>query len=344
MRFSVKNEVKHLFYALRIITPIRLWNLLKLGFSFYWSRVIRKPYIAGMPWSLSVEPSGFCNLQCPECPLGAGVLTRTGYLMTTTLFTKILDDAGPGLMWVNLFFQGEPMINPHVSEMITQATKRNIYTCISTNGHFLSEKHCHQLIDAGVSQLIVSLDGITPETYSHYRRGGDFLKVQEGVKRIVEIRNQSGKNLPYIIVQFVVFKHNEHEIDRLANWCKSAGVDRLNLKSAQINNFGIQTVAPSSIAQFSRYSTLPNGSLKMKNKSYNHCSKQWGSLVISCDGQLAPCCYDKDLKYSPGNINQESLKSLWYSKQLIDFRKMILTSRKNTDICQNCPEGRSRFF
>lgn len=294
-----------------------------------------------MPWALSIEPCGLCNLQCPECPVGAGVLTRKGDQMTSTTFTKILDEAGPRLMWINLYFQGEPMINPHVAEMIAEATKRNIYTCMSTNGHYLSEKRCAQLIESGLSSLVVSLDGITPTTYSHYRKGGDLKKVQEGIKRMVEMRQLSERKRPYISVQFVVFRHNEHEIADLRNWCRSIGADKLELKSAQINDFGNQTVAPSSIDRFSRYKTQPDGSFEIKKRLYNHCSKQWGSAVISWDGQMAPCCYDKDLEYSPGNIIYDPLKTLWKNKRLTNFRKAVLTNKSSIGMCRNCMEGRS---
>lgn len=341
MWFSGKRKAEHFIFQLTLMTISRLSNIFALVFSFFLSRLLKKPIVIGMPWSLSVEPCGLCNLQCPECPVGAGVLTRKGDLMTTSLFSRILEDAGPKLMWVNMFFQGEPMINPHIAEMVAEATKRNIYTNMSTNGHFLSEKRCEQLIESKLSHLIVSLDGITPATYSLYRKGGDLKKVQEGIKKIVELRKELGQKRPFISVQFVVFKHNEHEIDELVKWCKSIGVDKLDLKSAQINDFGNNTVTPSSIKKYSRYKTLPNGNLEMKHPIQNHCFKQWSSGVVSWNGQMAPCCYDKDLEHSPGNINQETIKKIWINKQLINFRKVVLTKKNGIEMCRNCPEGRN---
>jgi radical SAM protein with 4Fe4S-binding SPASM domain len=341
MWFSRKRKAEHFIFQLRLMTFLRLWNIFSLVFSFFLSRIAKRPFVLGMPWSISAEPCGLCNLQCPECPVGAGVLTRKGDLMTTAFFSKILDDAGSRLMWVNLFFQGEPMINPHLSQMVEEATKRRIYTNMSTNGHYLSEKRCAQLIESKLSHLIVSLDGITPATYSLYRKGGDLKRVQQGIERMVQMRKQSGQKRPFISVQFVVFKHNEHEIDALKKWCKEAGVDKLDLKSAQINDFGNNTVAPSSIEKYSRYQTMPDGSLEVKQKMQNHCFKQWSSGVVSWDGKMAPCCFDKDLEFSPGNLTHTPLEKIWYSKQLVGFRKTVLTNKKSIEMCQNCPEGRS---
>lgn len=343
MWISAKQQFRHFLVLARLINFTRLWNLLQLGFSFFWSRIVKKPGLYGMPWAISVEPAGMCNLQCPECPVGAGVLTRKGDLMPLSLFKQILEQSGPRLMWVNLFFQGEPFINPHLTEMVSAASKQNIYTNISTNGHYLSEKKCLQLIEAGLSNLIISLDGITTETYSRYRKGGDLTKVQKGIERILKLRKDLKKSFPIITVQFVVFSHNQHEIKPLIKWCKQVGVDKLDLKSAQINDFGNGTVQPSTISRFSRYKTLPDGSLEMKNKSYNHCFRQWGSLVVSWDGQIAPCCYDKNLDLSPGNMMLKPLKNIWQSKSLGHLRQTILKEKNRIEMCRNCPEGR-RFL
>jgi radical SAM protein with 4Fe4S-binding SPASM domain len=118
-------------------------------------------------------------------------------------------------------------------------------------------------------------------------------------------------------------------------------VDKLDLKSAQINDFGNNTVAPSTIEKYSRYHNLSDGKLEIKQKMQNHCFKQWSSSVVSWDGKMAPCCFDKDLEFSPGNLTQTPLEKLWHSKRLVGFRKTVLTNKKSIEMCQNCPEGRS---
>lgn len=340
MWFSSKRRLSHFFFCLRLISLARLWNLLLLVISFFRSRLLGKPLIWGQPWALSIEPAGICNLQCPECPVGAGVLTRKGSLMPIPLFQKIVNETAPQLMWLNLYFQGEPLLNRHLPDMAALASKHRIYTSMSTNGHFLTDQHCRQLIDARLTRILISIDGITPEIYATYRKGGNLNKVLEGVKRLVQLRRQSGRLRPFITVQFVVFKHNEHEIEPITAWCREAGVDQLELKSAQINDFGNHTVAPSSIARYSRYRVLKDGTLQIKGKIYNHCFKQWGSAVVSWDGRLAPCCYDKNLEYSPGNILEVPFKSIWSGQNLNHFRSLILKNKNQIEMCRNCPEGR----
>ncbi|MDR2928617.1 MAG: SPASM domain-containing protein [Cytophagaceae bacterium] len=293
-----------------------------------------------MPWALSVEPAGFCNLKCPECPLGAGVLLRRGGFMSMEAYRNILKESQPLLIWLNLYFQGEPFMNRHLSDMIGEAKRYSIFTSISTNGHFLDEKRCIDVINANLDEIIISLDGITDDSYSKYRKGGNLETVKNGVERLIKKRKELNSKTPFITVQFIVFKHNEHEIEELTKWCKKVKTDRLILKSAQINDFGNGSVAPAASSKYSRYTQNKDGVLVMKGAPRNYCLRQWSSAVISWDGQMAPCCYDKDLKFSPGNINTFSLKQLWTDESMQKFRQQILIRRKDIDICQNCPEGR----
>ena len=323
----------------RVMSFARLINYAQLLFSFFISRIAGKLYFRGMPWALSVEPAGFCNLECPECPLGAGVLQRKGGFVSTDLFRKIMNGSQPQLAWLNLYFQGEPFLNKSLPALISEAKKHKIYTNISTNGHFLDKENCRKIIDSKLDELIISLDGISNETYSKYRKGGDLSKVMNGITRLVEEKNRLRSPYPLITIQFIVFKHNEHEIPDLINLCKTAKIDKLTLKSAQINDFGDGSVEPSGIEKYSRYKADNNGKYIMKGRLRNHCFRQWSSAVFSWDGQMVPCCYDKDLQFSPGNVNDTSLRDLWKGGKLQQFRKQIISNKSVFEMCRNCPEG-----
>ncbi len=343
MWFSIKRKITYWLFCFKFLSLKRTWNIILLTVSFYLSRLKKKPVVLGLPWAISAEPCGHCNLHCPECPVGAGVTNRKGGVMAPALFSKILNDAGDELMWTNLYFQGEPMLSPHLPQMVYLALQRNIYTCLSTNSQTLEEENIQKLIDSGLSEIIISMDGFSIETYSKYRIGGSLIKVKESVERLIEKRNQSGKITPFVTVQMVVFLHNQNETGVVKKWCKSAGVDRLNLKQAQINRFGNNIIEPSSIKKHSRYIKKHDGSYEMKQKMYNHCPKQWGSLVIAWNGKVVPCCYDKELEYSPGDINNNYLKNIWKGNLMTSFRAKILTGKKDISICNNCPEGRTFF-
>ncbi|TCO08260.1 radical SAM/SPASM domain-containing protein [Natronoflexus pectinivorans] len=300
--------------------------------------------VKGKPWTISVEPSGQCNLQCPECPVGAAVLNRKGGFMTTELFQKTVQQAGESLFYINFFFQGEPTLNPHLSEMIKIATQNRIYSNMSTNGHLLTPERSRTLVQSGLSRVIVSIDGLTDETYAMYRRGGSLSKAEAGIRNLLVARKSLKSKTPFVTVQFLVFRHNEHEIPLLKNWVKKINADQLEIKTAQFNDYGDGSIKPPVNSKYSRYTLADDDSLQHKGRMYNHCFKQWGGMVVSWDGQSAPCCYDKNLDYSAGNIKNVSFNGIWDSDKMNDFRKQIMTSRKAIDMCRNCPEGRNSLL
>ena len=91
--------------------------------------------------------------------------------------------------------------------------------------------------------------------------------------------------------------------------------------------------------KYSRYKKQTDGTYKIKNELSNHCWKLWHSCVITWDGKIVPCCFDKDAKHQLGDLNKRSLAEIWRNDAYQTFRKKILQSRKEIDICTNCSEG-----
>ncbi|WP_462317383.1 radical SAM/SPASM domain-containing protein [Marinilabilia sp.] len=339
MWFNVSAIFVNLSLYLRTFSLRRLFNLLKLGGSFFISRILQKPVCLTGPFALSIEPSGNCQLKCPECPTGAAVLSRPKGLMRTTLFEKTISETTNYLIHLNLYFQGEPLTHPKLSNFVRIASKKKIYTTISTNGLLLEEKTCHRLIKAGLSRIIVSLDGFSQPIYETYRRGGDVENVKRGILNLIEARSQLKKHHPLIIVQTLAFDHNNHEIPKIKKWCKQVGVDKLEVKSVQINDYGDGSVKP--WEGNSRYEKNKNDSLALKGKAYNHCWRHWSSAVISWNGDVAPCCYDKDIEHNMGNTSTIDFNKIWKSHNYKNFKHKILNDRSTIKMCQNCPEGRN---
>ncbi|MCL2074000.1 MAG: SPASM domain-containing protein [Marinilabiliaceae bacterium] len=336
MWFSYSRKIKYFTSIYKSLNIKRLNNYLKLLFSFCLTKISGVVWHWGLPFSLSVESSTLCNLKCPECLLGANVLSRPGSNMNLELYKKILSESQPPLFWLNLYFQGEPFLNPNLFEMIKEAKNENIFTVVSTNGHFLTDINCQKTIDSELSELIVSIDGISDFSYSKYRKGGDLQIVKEGIIRLIEKKSAVGAIFPFVTVQFLVFKHNENEIPDIINWCKQTKVDCLKLKSAQFNDFGNGEVEPPSIKKYSRYIKDKNNKLILKKRIRNHCFRQWSSAVFSYNGEMVPCCYDKNLQYSFGNISVQTLPQLWKSDKINSFRNIIKKNKKQIEMCCNC--------
>jgi len=291
-----------------------------------------------MPISYSIEPTNHCNLQCPECPSGLGALTRPLGLLKTEDFKKLIDEISDTGFYIQLFFQGEPYINKNLPEMISYAQSKNIYISISTNGHFVNEKNVDYVLDNAPDKLIFSVDGLDEESYQQYRVGGTFEQADKGLRALINRKKERGLNKPFVEFQFIVMKQNEHQMDDVRKYCKEIGVDKLVFKTMQISSYDNAVKFLPSNKKYRRY-ILENNSLRIKNKIKNHCFALWRTSVITWDGKVVPCCFDKDAQNEIGTVNGRSFYDIWNSKEYIDFRKKILSNRKSVSMCTNCTEG-----
>ena len=317
---------------------LKLINALKVLLSYLLSIWFRRAFLWGKPLSLTVEPTNFCNLQCPECPTGNNTIKRDKGFLNISDYTKIIDTLSPWLLYHMIYFQGEPLLHPDISSMIHYAHQKNIYTCTSTNGHFLTYDNALKIIDSGLDKIIISVDGVTQETYEKYRKEGSLKKVISGIQNLAELKKIKKSKTPEIVIQFLVFRFNEHQISDIKNLGKSLGVNKVEIKSAQIDPDQINSDLLPKNQKFSRYNTN-NQQIKIKNKLKNRCFRIWSTMVITWDGKIIPCCFDKNARHNIGNLNQDNILALWYSKEFTKFRKQILKNRKKIEICRNCTSG-----
>ena len=323
----------------RSFTFNRIFNVFKLYLSFILSRITKKSFVLGSPFALSIEPTTTCNLGCPECPSGLRQFTRKTGNLTPEINKKIIDELKSNLTYINYYFQGEPYINRHLFEMIKYANQNNIYCSTSTNGHFLTDKNCKKTIESGLKRLIISIDGVDQKSYENYRINGDFSKVIAGTKNIIKWKEKLNSQTPHIIFQFLVVKTNEHLIDEIKALSKSLKINELRLKTAQLYEFKKGNPLMPTNDQYSRYKLNEDGEYELKNKLYNHCWRMWSSAVVTVNGEIVPCCFDKDAVNKIGNLNTEKFKAIWNSQSYNKFRTLILKGRNDIEICKNCSEG-----
>ena len=317
----------------------RIINAIRVKWSFYYSKWTKKPVLNAFPISITIEPTTACNLACPECPSGLKQFTRPEGNLTQDFYKKLIDQTYKKSYYLNFYFQGEPFINPNFLEMVEYADKKKMYTATSTNAHFLNDENAKKTIESGLSRLTISIDGTTQKTYESYRKNGSIEKVIEGTKNIVKWKEELNSKTPYIIFQFLVVKPNEHQIEEAQQLANKLGVDEIRFKTAQLYDFKNGNDLMPTIEKYSRYKKQADGTYRLKNKMLNECWRMWSSCVITWDGKVVPCCFDKDAIHQLGELQQTPLKEIWTSKPYNNFRKALLTNRQEIDICQNCTEG-----
>jgi len=334
---------KELVSLLPRLTLRRVWNSTKVTLSFYISKLFGRPMVWGKPISLSYEPTNACNLRCPECPSGLRDFTRpVGTIDDLAIYKTAITELCPDALYLLIYFQGEPYLNKQFFEMTRFASDRGYYVATSTNAHYLTDEHCKATIESGLDKLIISIDGTTQESYEQYRIGGTLEKVLEGTRNMVKWKKELGSAKPYLVFQFVVFSHNEHQIEDVKALGKAIGVDKVTIKTAQVYDYKTGNPFIPINQVYSRYEKKGD-TYEVKSDMSNHCWHLWSTSVITWDNRVVPCCFDKDAKYQMGNVGQKSFDEIWHSERYNQFRQQILLGRKNIDICQNCTEGLKIF-
>jgi radical SAM protein with 4Fe4S-binding SPASM domain len=321
------------------LTVKRAWNAAQIVTSYHRARFTGVPVIQGLPISISFEPTTSCNLRCPECPSGLRSFTRATGMLGQPLFQNVIDQLAPTLSYLTFYFQGEPYLHSQFLDMVQYAASRNIYTATSTNAHYLKDENARLTVESGLDRLIISIDGTTQDTYQSYRVGGSLEKVIEGARNIIAWKKKLKSITPHVMFQFLVVKPNEHQIPEVYTLAKQIGVDQVVLKTAQIYDYANGSDLIPEQDQYSRYRKMNDGSYTIKNSLDNHCWKMWHSCVITWDGKIVPCCFDKDAHHVLGDLTKNSFEEVWNGEAYNTFRASLLRSRSEIEICKNCTEG-----
>ena len=329
------NEIQRIG---RRLTWARFWNMV-LVWSSYWLSRIWPSMQPPAPISVSIEPTTACNLGCPECPSGLKMFDRPTGNAREELVHSWLEQLARKTMYVNFYFQGEPFIHPGFLRLVSFANAKNMYTSTSTNGHFLHDALARQTVESGLDRLIISIDGLTQEVYEQYRIHGKLEKVLEGARNIVKWKKELKSQTPLVVFQFLVVAPNEHQVKDVLALANEIGVDEVRFKTAQIYNYASGHPLIPKNEKYSRYKRMSDGTYVVKNALENHCWRMWSGCVMTWDGRVVPCCFDKDATHVLGHVDQRNFHEIWTGLKYRAFRKQVMSGRNQLDICSNCSEG-----
>jgi radical SAM protein with 4Fe4S-binding SPASM domain len=279
--------------------------------------------------------------------------------MSFAQFKKIIDEIGTYLISIDFFNWGEPLLNKDDYRMIGYAHKQKIVTTISSNFQHFSERGADEMISSGLDNLILSIDGASQESYEKYRIGGNFQKAIDNISTLVKKKRESGVNHPYIYWQFLVMKHNEHEIEKASEMARELGVDTIGIDPAYLpvetREIAMQCLPSNS--KYHRYNLeelekkwqaqenqtqSPQPSDTPSTVSYKrliNCSWLWTQTTINWDGGISPCCAIWDPSHDFGNITGSSFKEVWNNDKYRASR--IFSAKGEVDktltTCMICP-------
>ncbi len=332
------NKLKLIFHYKKYLSVRKINNFLLLYLSYVVSR--SKPVLSkhSLPFFISIESSNYCNLHCPQCPVGIGkyIQNTDKQLFDFKLYKKIINELKPTLLHVILYFQGEPLINKQLPDFVRYAHERKIFTSTSTNGQLINKNNAKLIVSSGLDKLIVSIDGTTQTVYESYRVGGNLQKTIEGIRLLVDEKKKQKSFTPIIEIQFIVLKTNEHQMNDMRKLAKKLHVNRFRFKTAQLYNYEKgHPLIPENL-KYSRYKQQKDGIYTVKTKQPNHCWRLWNGAVVNASGEVLPCCFDKGSEFSFGNLNASLFSDIWHNTKSNKFRSDLLQNRLQFEICKNC--------
>ena len=262
-------------------------------------------------------------------------------------FHRILDNVKEHAHTMQFYFQGEPLLNKQLPEMIAMAHKVGLYTIVSTNAQALSRSTAEALVKSELSHIIVSIDGFSEESYAAYRVGGSLHKALEGLQHLANAKAELHSRIR-IELQVLRLRSNEHEWDWIKKNYKKLGATHLVFKTAQLYNFEHGHPLMPTDERYSRYRKTADGTYVHKSSHLSPltlsphrliasqpCLRLWSGCVITTYGDVLPCCYDKDHKHTLGNITSQNLADIFHGPKAHSLRSHILRSNLPA-MCKNC--------
>jgi len=309
-----------------LLHPLKGANFILIALS----RLLKRTRARGFPPFLMIEPTSRCDMACPMCFVRRN---RERYAlgdMTFANFRKVMDEVGPSLITLALWGYGEPLLNESLPGMIVYARRMGVFTSVTTNALSLTEEKADALIESGLDYLIVSLDGATEDTYAMYRSPGKFARVVENISVLTKRKKGKGRSNPFVNLQFIVMKGNEHEIGMVKKLARDLGVDKLSLKKAWVfTKEEEERILPSDPKfHLGIYGGELDGSI---------CSRPWNTPLITWKGDVLVCCADFSYAHVMGNVFHEGgFRSVWNNEKYRAFRRQVIEDITKIGICRKC--------
>ncbi len=316
------------------LTPKKILNLGRNTLSM----LFHKTRLSGYPSLFMIEPTNRCNIACTFCDTGRGLTKRPKGYMPLENYRKLIDEVSGYVLFLFLYYIGEPFMHPDIYEMINYAHRKKISVYTSTNGLLINTpEKAGRLVDSGLDTLLVSFAGADKDTYRKYQSGGDFDKLIRNIKLISREKKRRGSRTPVLKLRFMVMHHNESEIVRIKNIAEETGVDILNTRGILVKDQedAIKDYIPRN-EKYSRYH-MKNGKLQKKILNKGRCQWLWLGGIVGVDGKALPCCAGFNELIQFGDVMQTGgFKAVWNNERYRRMRQQILNKDYQWHRCAEC--------
>lgn len=338
---SYTRKSRHLDLLMRYAKPRKLVNIARAELSMARGDI----ELASRPYVFTVDTGNLCNLRCPLCPTGAQNLQRKQHLMTYETFSRVLDQIKPWAIEVILHNWGEPFLNPDILKIIRAVRAAGVGSTVSSHLNLMhrGDDFLGDVVEAGLDHLTVSLDGTTQDVYGIYRRGGNYEKVMHNLSVLLDRRRKLRSTTPIVEWQFLVMKHNEHQIDEAREMARKVGVDRIRFTSAGLpfEELANQQLAAQWLSDLPDYQSYHPRKIQERGYLFDErCFYLYRGMTVNPGGEVSPCCVVYHAQHDFGSLLDSDLEQVWnnhhYTASRALFSKKAHAARGGT-VCEACP-------
>lgn len=282
------------------------------------------------PKYFEIETVNICNAHCIICPIDDWSRRRKA-IMSTDLFSKFQREVSQYSDWIEticLARDGEPTLDPHLAGRIQMLKESGIKkVTISTNGQLLTVKLTEALINAGLDDIMVSIDGITKGTFEQIRLGLDYETVLNNTLGLIQKRNKINSKMT-IRLRMAVIEKNKHEVDDWLKYWSSWVRPQDKVYAMPAHSWGSQL----------RKINFPAVNTDLSQVYFDKpCVFPFSSVAMHVDGKIGLCNVDYNLKYLMGDFSKHSLKEIWTSEKFSKVRWLHANNRRNEiNFCRGC--------
>lgn len=280
---------------------------------------------------IKIDITNSCNLSCPLCPnfYRRNKIKIPYKNISLQEFVNFINGFKVLPKGIGIGVNHEPLINDNVFDIIKFIDKKNIITTLLTNFTLSNKFKTETIVNSGIKDIFIGLDGIDQESYSKYRIGGNFNVVIDSIKEIQKYKKQNNLEFPKIKIIFIVFRHNEDLLEEAKALFDNLGVSVFFRRTDFCDGF--EDWFPVKFKQ---------ENCEIKNNKINAiCADPFTSVTIDAFGNVYPCCGDCAYDYSVGNIFKNDFETIWKCDKICDIRNFL--KNKNSNInnvpCLNCP-------
>ncbi len=309
--------------------------------------------VATLPHSIYIEPTSRCNELCQQCP--RTLLSREDDRDLSFDNFRYIVDQFPALDRVVLHGLGEPLLNKDLPRMIKYLKDRGTYVLFNSNGILLNAKRGQALIDAGLDEYRLSMDGSTRETYALVRGVDAFDKIWHNIKAFLAMQKEQNAAKPAVSLWFTAMRENLHELPSLIDLATENGVREVYLQRLVYFEEGLAHSKQSLFRRSTREelelvrhceqvckergitfkaagSATPLESIvrDFSERAWSGCTRPYTLTYITASGNVLSCCFapfghksarEYQQERVIGNIFQEPIAAIWHGERYKAFRR-----------------------